>query len=73
VSLPQLHLHQFPAYAPELNPDEHVWTQIKQALANSTPTNIDDLEAGVAQKLLRLRHSAHLLWSCIDASALPWA
>jgi putative transposase len=67
----RLHLHHFPSYAPELNPDEHIWTQTKQALANSTPANIDDLEDGITQMLLHLQHSPQLLWSCIDASALP--
>jgi putative transposase len=52
----RLHLHYFPAYAPELNPDEHVWSQTKQAIANSTPANIDELEAGVGNGLLRLQH-----------------
>jgi hypothetical protein len=35
----RLHPHHFPAYAPELNPDEHVWTQTRQTLANSTPAD----------------------------------
>jgi transposase len=68
----RLHLHHFPAYAPELNPDEHVWTQAKQTLANSTPASIDELEGGVGKVLLHLQHSPQLLWSCIDASELPW-
>lgn len=34
---PRLHLHHFPGYAPELNPEEQVWTQAKQALANFYP------------------------------------
>lgn len=68
----RLQLHHFPAYAPELNPDEHVWTQAKQTLANSTPANIDELESGVSQELLHLQRSPWLLWSCIEASELPW-
>ncbi|MGA2446483.1 MAG: transposase [Opitutaceae bacterium] len=68
----RLHLHHFPAYAPELNPDEHVWTQTKQTLANTTPATVDELESGVGQALLHLQHSPWLLWSCIDTSELPW-
>ncbi len=30
----RLHLVSFPAYAPELNPDEGVWNHLKQRLAN---------------------------------------
>jgi transposase len=31
----RLHLERFPAYAPELNPEEYVWTQTKQRVQNS--------------------------------------
>lgn len=68
----RLHLHHFPAYAPELNPDEHVWTQAKQTLGNSTPANFDELETSVSRTLQHLQRSPWLLWSCIDASELPW-
>jgi transposase len=32
---PRLHLEHFPSYAPELNPDEGVWSLAKRELANS--------------------------------------
>lgn len=35
---PRLHIESFPAYAPELNPDEGVWGHHKRALANGRPT-----------------------------------
>jgi transposase len=56
----RLHLHHFPAYALELNPDEHFWTQTKQTLANSTPASIDKLQDGVGNGLLHLQHSTQL-------------
>jgi transposase len=35
---PQIHTERLPAYAPELNPDEQVWTQTKYGrMANYTP------------------------------------
>lgn len=68
----RLHVFRFPAYAPELNPDEHVWTQAKGRLANSAPDTIDELEQGVDRVLSRLRHAPNLLWSCIDLAELPW-
>jgi transposase len=33
----RLHIEYFPAYAPELNPDEGVWSQLKGLLANGRP------------------------------------
>jgi transposase len=68
----RLYVHRFPAYAPELNPDEHIWTQAKQALANSTPNTAAELECHPDGVLFRLQHSPNRLWSCIDAAELPW-
>lgn len=68
----RLRLHRFPAYAPELNPDEQVWTRAKQTLANSTPANVDELERSLGRELSRIRHTRCLLWSCITGSELPW-
>ena len=67
-----LHVHRFPAYAPEINPDEQVWTQVKQHLANTTPRTAAELDEQVGGELRRLRCSQPLLWSCIQASDLPW-
>jgi putative transposase len=70
---PRLHVHYFPAYAPELNPAEYIWAQADQALANGAPDNLADLRQRLDSAIRRLRRSRHLLWSCIYASDLPWA
>jgi len=72
VTFLRLQIHRFPAYAPELNPDEHVWTQAKQALANGTPNTIDELQCDLGHVLFRLQHLSDKPWSCVDASELPW-
>lgn len=69
---PRIHPHFFPGYAPELNPDEFVWTQIKRALANSVPKDLVHLQRLLKKPVRRLQHSPKLLWSCIRASDLPW-
>jgi transposase len=68
----RLQVHQFPGYAPELNPDEWVWQQAKHALSNSAPKNGRELDRQLRNKLRRIRRSQRLLWSCIFASKLPW-
>jgi transposase len=68
----RLHVHRFPAYAPELNPDEFVWTKAKNSLANGAPKNIVELGRRLRSTIHRVRHSQRLLWSCIHASELPW-
>ena len=69
---PRLHTERFPGYAPELNPDEFVWTHLKRAVANSVPDDLKHLKRLLHPPLQRLRQSQKLLWSCIRASDLPW-
>lgn len=69
---PRVHPHYFPAYAPELNPAEHIWNQADSALANGAPDNLAELRGQLRQSIRRLRGSQRLLWSCIYASKLPW-
>lgn len=69
---PRLHVYPFPAYAPELNPDEQVWNHMKRALANSLPKDTKALHRQIRKPLRRLRRSQRLLRSCVNASELPW-
>lgn len=69
---PRLPVERFPGYAPELNPDEFVWTQLKRAVANATPDNLSDLGTLLLREILRTRRSQPLLAACITASKLPW-
>ncbi len=68
----RLHVEPFPAYAPELNPDEQVWTQLKRAVANGTPDGLAELETMLHRVLGRLQRCPTLLRSCLHASELPW-
>jgi transposase len=67
---PRLHLEHFPGYAPELNPDEGVWTLTKRTLANGRPDTVAVLVADVVTELERLRRSPRLLRGCITQSDL---
>jgi len=69
---PRLEVHRFPGYAPELNPDEFVWTQAKHALANTDHAGLVPLTLHVVRTLQRIGRSQSLLQSCLDASELPW-
>jgi transposase len=70
---PRLHVHYFPAYVPEVNPAEYVWTRADHELANGVPDDLRELRARLAGATRRVRRSQALLWSCIYASDLPWA
>jgi transposase len=67
----RLHVEYFPAYAPELNPDEGVWSQAKRELANSCPKEIEELTADIIRSMNRIGESHSKLRGCIEQSELP--
>lgn len=68
----RFHVYRFPAYAPELNPDEYVWTQSKRYLANTTPRDLDELGQDLRRALGRIGRSQQLLKACLHESALSF-
>jgi transposase len=67
----RLRIEHFPAYAPELNPDEGVWSQAKRELANSCPRDVDQLADDILRSIDRIRSSPEKLRACILQSELP--
>ncbi len=68
---PRLHIEHFPAYAPELNPDEGVWSLAKRELANGSPLDVDELMHDIIASINGLRTSPEKLRGCILQSDLP--
>ena len=68
---PRLRLEAFPAYAPELNPDEGVWNQVDNKLANGRPDDFDELFIAVSRELRKLRRSRSALRWCIHQTEIP--
>lgn len=69
---PGIRSERFPPYAPELNPDEQVWTHTKYArLANFAPTDIDHLRRKLHHEFRRLQRRPDLLASFIRHTRLP--
>lgn len=68
---PRLHLEHFPGYAPELNPDEGVWNQAKQALGNNRPDDLEALSEEILTELQKIRTSPAKLRFCFHNSELP--
>lgn len=60
-----------PAYAPELNPVEYVWTNVKYAkLANFIPTDIAHLHVRTRGALKATKSATYILRSCFDHARL---
>jgi transposase len=68
---PRLHLEEFPAYAPELNPTEQVWNAFKGQLANSLLQDTRDLRRRLSANTRRVQRSQARLRSFIRSSQLP--
>lgn len=68
---PRIHLERFPPYAPELNPDEGVWSALKNTLANGRPDDIDELREHLLEAIYDLVGSQRRLRGCIYESDLP--
>jgi transposase len=66
----RLHVYRFPAYAPEVNPAEQVWTNGKRSLSNGTPKDDDELAGCVRAAIRKVARSQRLLRGCIHKSGL---
>jgi transposase len=68
----RLHVVSFPAYAPDLNPDEGVWNHLTRALANGRPDTQAELMDVLANDIGHLGASPHRLRGCIQHAGLPF-
>ncbi len=68
---PRLSIEYFPSYAPELNPDEGVWSLSKRALANTQPAGVNELMDQIIQAIDSIATSPEQLRGCILQSDLP--
>ena len=67
----RLRLEPLPPYAPELNPDEGVWNQVRSTLSNGRPDNSSGLVQTLEETLSGISISPHKLRWCFHQSDLP--
>jgi transposase len=69
---PEIVAEDLPAYAPEINPDELVWSWSKYGrLANLAAEDTDELAERVIDELIYLQKHPHLLTSFLEKTKLP--
>ena len=68
-----LTVYQLPAYAPELNPVEAVWSHLKRSLANLAKRNISQLAALVKTRLKRMQYRPGLINGYLTKAGLDLA
>ncbi|UPK65286.1 transposase [Rhodococcus pyridinivorans] len=66
-----LHVERLPAYAPELNPIEQVWGNMKSTeLANLCPDTLDEVRVATEAGLTRIGSSYDLCHGFLDHTRL---
>ena len=69
----RLRLERLPAYAPDRNPVEMVWSWLKWGrLANFVPDDLTDLNDWIVEYLVALKHDPKLLRALWERSDLPF-
>jgi hypothetical protein len=67
---PWLRVYQLPAYAPELNPAEKVWSTMKRALANLPARTANSLATAVKNRLKRMQYRQGLIDAYLTGTGL---
>jgi transposase len=65
-----LRVYQLPAYAPDLNPVESIWSPLKRSMANFAAADLDGLVRIVKRKLKKIQYRPHLIDGCLTATGL---
>ena len=61
-------MYRLPAYAPDLNPAEGIWSLLKRSTANFAAANLDGLVRIVKRKLQKIQYRPHLIDGCLAAN-----
>jgi transposase len=67
---PWLRVYQLPAYAPELNPVENVWSAMKRGLANLPARTATELGKAVKNRLKRMQYRNRLIDGYLTGTGL---
>lgn len=70
-----LRVFQLPAYAPELNPAEGIWSLLKRAMVNFAAGDVRGLVRIIKRKLKKIQYRPHLIDGCLAKTGLniePW-
>lgn len=65
-----LRVVQMPAYAPELNPTEGVWSLLKRSIANFVAADLGGLVRIVKRKLKKIQYRPDLINGCLTETGL---
>ncbi|MET7712629.1 transposase [Streptomyces sp. NPDC005407] len=65
-----LRVFHLPSYAPELNPQEHIWSLLKRYLADFAAADLSHLVRVMKRKLKKLQYRPDLIDGCLAGTGL---
>jgi transposase len=65
-----LRIYRMPAYAPELNLAEGIWSLLKRAMVNFAAADVAGLVRIVKRKLKKIQYRPHLITGCLATTGL---
>ncbi|MEV6482045.1 transposase [Streptomyces sp. NPDC051576] len=65
-----LTVFQLPSYAPDLNPQEGIWSLAKRTIGNLAAADLDQLARAVKRSLKQIQYRPHLVDGCLAATGL---
>ncbi|WP_311137168.1 transposase [Streptomyces sp. I6] len=65
-----LTVFQLPTYAPDLNPQEGIWSLVKRDIGNLAAADLGQITRAVKHRLKQIQHSPDLVDSCLAGTGL---
>ncbi|OMI33072.1 putative transposase [Streptomyces sparsogenes DSM 40356] len=70
VNADWLTVFQLPAYAPDLNPQEGIWSMIKRDIGNLAAAGLTQITTAVKRRLKKIQYRSDLVDGCLAATGL---
>jgi transposase len=65
-----LTVSHFPSYAPDLSPQEGIWSLVKRTIGDLAATNLDQLATAAKHSLKKIQYRPHLIDGCLIATGV---
>ncbi|MFD9825507.1 transposase [Streptomyces violascens] len=65
-----LTIFHLPPYAPEINPQEGIWSLLKRALADFAAADLVHLTRVIKRQLKKIQYRPHLITGCLPTTGL---
>ncbi|MDX3215102.1 transposase [Streptomyces sp. ME02-6991-2B] len=65
-----LTVFQLPTYAPDLNPQEGIWSLVKRDIGNLAAVDLSQITRVVQRKLKMIQYRPHLIDGCLTGTGM---